>query len=149
MQFDPAVAAQQAFARARALSELGVEPGGELGDDLAAAVEAEERFSSGTGEEASAAYRALVAIGVRHPEATYFLEFLVYSTWCHLMDETAPEHFKRGVTLCRQLLGQLDSGGDADRVGRLRSIEQSFRAGLGETAEELIDYDADTLQGGD
>lgn len=143
MQFDPAVAAQQAFARARAASELG----GELGDELAAAIEAEERFSSTAGDDASAAYRELTAIGERHPEASYFLEFLVYATWCHLMDETVPEHFKRGVALCRQLLQR--ELGDAERVTRLRSIEQSFRAGLGETSEELIDYDADTLTGGD
>jgi len=139
MQFDPAVVAQRAFASARQLPELG--------DELAAAVEAEERFSSSVGEEASEAYRELVAIGERHPEASYFLEFLVYATWCHLMDETVPEHFKRGVALCRQLLQR--ELGDADRVKRLRSIEQSFRAGLGETSEELIDYDADTLKGGD
>lgn len=141
MQFDPAVVAQQAFARARQLAELG--------DEMTAAVAAEACFSSSAGEDASAAYHELVAIGARHPEASYFLEFLVYATWCHLMDETVPEHFKRGVSLCRQVLGQLGEGGGAERVNRLRSIEQSFRAGLGETSEELIDYDADTLKGGD
>jgi hypothetical protein len=145
MPFDPAVAAQQAFAKARQLSERG----GELGEELAAAVEAEERFSSSAGEDASAAYRELVAIGARHPEASYFLEFLVYATWCHLMDETVPEHFKRGVTLCQQLLRHLDAGGEAERVKRLRSIEQSFRAGLGETSDDVMGYEADTLQGGD
>jgi len=140
MSFDPGIAAQLAFAKARQCAELG--------DELAAAVAAEERFSTTAGDDASAAYRELVAIGARHPEASYFLEFLVYATWCHLMDETAPEHFKRGVVLCRQLL-QGGLGGDAERVTRLRSIEQSFRAGLGEKPEELIDYDEDALKGGD
>lgn len=141
MQFDPAVAAQQAFAR--------VQAGAELGDDLAAAMEAEERFSSGVGDDASTAYRELVAISARRQEALFFTEFLIYATWCHLMDETVPEHFKRGLVLCRQLLGQLGSGGDPERVTRLRSIEQSFRAGLGETAEDPMDYGADALEGGD
>jgi hypothetical protein len=141
VQFDPAVAAQQAFVRVRS--------GAELGDDLAAAMEAEERFSSGVGDAASTAYRELVAIGERRQEASFFTEFLIYATWCHLMDETVPEHFKRGLALCRRLLGQLGSGGDAERITRLRSIEQSFRAGLGEQSEDLMGYDADSLLGGD
>jgi hypothetical protein len=165
MSFDPGIAAHLAFAKVQDSAgsgvepggelgvepggELGVEPGGELGNDLAAATEAEERFSSGVGDDASAAYRELVAIGERHPEASYFTEFLIYATWCHLMDETTPEHFKRGLALCRRLLGQLGPRGDAERVARLRSIEQSFRAGLGEQSEDPMGYDADTLQGGD
>ncbi len=140
MQFDPAVAAQQAFAKARA--------GAELGGELAAAVEAEERFSFSAGDDASEAYRELVAIGERHPEASYFLEFLVYTTWCHLMDETVPEHFKRGVALCGQLLRQ-NPGDGSERFKRLRSIQQSFRAGLGEKSEDLMKYDADNLKSGD
>ncbi len=140
MQFDPAVAAQQAFAKARQSAELGGE--------LAAAVSAEERFSTSAGDEASEAYRELVAIGGRHPEASFFLEFLVYTTWCHLMDETVPEHFKRGLALCRRLLRQ-NLGDESERFQRLRAIQQSFRAGLGGQPEELIDYDADTLKGGD
>jgi hypothetical protein len=140
MQFDPAVAAQQAFKKVRASDELG--------DELEAAAAAEERFSSGIGDEASEAYRELLAIGARHPEASYFLEFLVYATWSHAMDETTPENFKRGVVLCRHLLQQ-DLGGDAERTKRLRAIEQSFRNGLGEEPDELIDYETDTFTGGD
>jgi hypothetical protein len=149
MSFDPGIAAHLAFVKVQESAELGGEPGGELGNDLAAATDAEERFSSGVGEDASAAYRELVAIGARHPEATFFTEFLIYATWCHLMDETLPEHFRRGLALCRQLLRQLGPGGEAERVTRLRSIEQSFRAGLGGQSEDLMGYDADTLQGGD
>lgn len=140
MNFDPAITAWQMFTRVQASQELG--------EELEAAVAAQERFSSGTGEEASEAYRELVAIGARHPEALVFGEFLVYATWCHLMDETVPEHFQRGVILCRALL-QRDAGGDTDRLRRLRAMEQSFRAGLGEQSEDGLDDDADTLKGGD
>ncbi|MEO5656221.1 MAG: hypothetical protein ABIO65_04110 [Nitrospiria bacterium] len=141
MNFDPAVTAWQVFLR--------VQASGELGEDLAAAVAAEERFSGGDGAEASQAYGELVAIGTRHPEATTFGEYLVYITWSHLMDETLPEHFQRGLALCRHLLRR-ESGGDAERLARLRSMERSFRAGLGERPEELmVEYDTDTLKGGD
>ncbi len=140
MNFDPAISAWQAFTRVRTANELG--------EELEAAIAAQERFSSGVGEEASAAYRELVAIGARHPESAGFGEFLVYTTWCHLMDETTAEHFQRGATLCRALLGR-DTGWDAERLSRLRAIEQSFRAGLGDKAEDVMDYDADTLKGGD
>jgi hypothetical protein len=140
LQFDPAVAAQQAFAKVRGSSELGRE--------LEAAVEAEERFSSSAGEEASAAYRELVAIGERLPAASYFTEYLVYATWCHLMDETFPEHFERGVALCQRLLRR-HPGATAERFVRLRAIEKSFRAGLGEKAEDPLGYDEDNLQSAD
>jgi hypothetical protein len=140
MNFDPAVTAWQVFMRVQASNELG--------EELEAAIAAQERFSSGAGEEASEAYRELVAIGARHPEAVSFGEFLVYTTWCHLMDETFPEHFQRGVALCQALL-QRAAGWEAERFNRLRAMERSFRAGLGEKAEDVMDYDADTLKGGD
>lgn len=140
MNLDPAITAWQAFTRVQASDELG--------EDLAAAIAAQERFSEGAGEEAAEAYRELVAIAGRHPEAAGFTEFLVYATWCHLMDETLPEHFQRGVALCRALL-QGHPGEDAERLDRLRAMERSFRAGLGEKADDAMDYDADTLKGGD
>lgn len=140
MNFDPAIAAWQAFTR--------VESSNELGEELEAAIAAQEQFSSGVGDEASGAYRELVAIAGRHPDAAGFAEFLIYATWCHLMDETSAEHFRRGAVLCRVLLQQ-DRGWDAERVARLRAMEQSFRAGLGEMVEDLTDYDRDTLKGGD
>jgi hypothetical protein len=40
-------------------------------------------------------------------------------------------------------------GVDAVRLTRLRSMERSFRAGLGEKPEDVMDDDADTLKGGD
>jgi len=140
MGFDPAVAARQVFAQVQASNELG--------EELEAAVEAEDRFSNSTGEEASEAYRKLLAIGARHPEAAAFGEFLVYITWCHIMDETHPEHFNRGLALCQDLI-QHDSGGDAERLKRLRAMERSFRTALGADSGDLMNYDADTPQGGD
>jgi len=140
MNFDPAITAWQVFTRVQASDELG--------EELEVAIAAQERFSGGSGEEAATAYRELVAIGSRHPAATGFTEFLVYATWCHLMDETFPEHFQRGVSLCQALL-QSDLGEDAERLNRLRAMERSFRAGLGEKAEDVTDYDADTPRGGD
>jgi hypothetical protein len=140
MNFDPAIVAWQVFQRVQASTELA--------GDLAAAVAAQERFSSGVGEEASEAYRELVAIGARNPEAVAFAEFLAYTTWSHLMDETVAEHFHCGLELCRALL-QRDAGGDDARITRLRAMEQSFRAGLGEKVEDVMDFDADTLKGGD
>lgn len=139
MNFDPAIVAWQVFGRVQASDELG--------EELDAAIAAQERFSSGSSEEAAAAYRELVAIGARRPEAARFREFLVYATWCHLMDETFLEHFQRGVALCRALL-ENDPGGEAERLCRLRAMERSFRAGLGEQ-EDVMDYDEDTLKGGD
>jgi hypothetical protein len=64
------------------------------------------------------------------------------------MDETVAEHFHRGLALCRALL-QRESGGDDERLVRLRAMEQSFHAGLGGRAEDVMDFDADTLKGGD
>ncbi len=140
MHLDPAITAWRAFTRVQASGELGV--------DLEAAVAAQERFSSGAGEEASAAYRELVEIGERHPQAAGFGEFLVYATWCHLMDEAAPEHFRLGLALCQRLL-QGETGWESERLQRLRAMEQSFRAGLGERVEDVLDYDADAFEGGD
>jgi hypothetical protein len=140
MNFDPAIVAWQVFQRVQVSTDLG--------GDLAAAIAAQERFSSGAGDEASEAYRELVAIGERHPEAAAFGEFLVYTTWSHLMDETVEEHFRRGLALCRTLL-QRESDPAPERLARLRAMERSFLAGLGEKAEDLLDYEADTLKGGD
>ena len=140
MNFDPAIAAWQVFTRVQTSDELGAE--------LEAAIAAHERFSSGSGDEAAEAYRELVAIGARHPEATGFREFLVYATWCHLMDDRCPEHFQRGAALCQALL-QGDPGEDVERLNRLRAMERSFRAGLGESGADVMDYDADSFKGGD
>jgi hypothetical protein len=141
MNFDPAIVAWQVFTRVQASNELGAE--------LERAIAAQERFSSGSGDEAAEAYRELVAIAELRPEAEGFREFLVYATWCHLMDETVAEHFHRGLALCRALLQRGDAGDDAERLKRLLAMERSFRAGLGDKAEDVMDYDEDTFKGGD
>ena len=140
MEFDPAVAAQRAFSEVQASNELG--------EELSKAIDAEERFSISAGEEASEAYRELVTIGERYPDALSFSEFLMYITWSHLMDETHPEHFSRGLALCQDLLRR-DSVQDAERVRCLRAMERSFRAGLCMESGEGLDYDADLPKGGD
>lgn len=140
MNIDPSIAAWQAFTRAQA--------SGEVGEELEAAVAAEERFSSGSGDERTEAYHELVAIGGRHPRAGAFGEFLVFITWSLLMDEPVREHFERGLSLCRDVIGR-DAGDDPERLRRLRAMEHSFRGGLVEMAEDLMGYDADTLKSGD
>ena len=140
MEFDSAVAARRVFEH--------VQVSDELGDELETAIDAAERFSESAGEEASEAYNELIEIGFRHPEAVMFREFLVYITWSHLMDETHPEHFSRGLAFCQDLIRR-DSGGDTERLKRLRGMERSFRAGLGTESEDVLDYDADLPKGGD
>lgn len=139
MDFDPAIMARRLFARVRATHELGAE--------LAAAAAAEDRFTNSAGDDAAEAYGALVAIGARYPGAAAFQEFLIYTTWSHLMDETVPEHFRRGLTLCDALLARGIDDPEARR--RVRAMRASFQAGLGEHPDDAPDYDADLPKGGD
>ncbi len=141
MHFDPAIAAQVAFARAQQT--------GELGDDLAPAREAEEVFSGSAGREARAGYFTLVALGEQHPNAVSFQEFLIYITWQQVTEETIPAHFQRGADLCDRYLSRLAPGHDAAQAEQIKDLRRSFRAGLGQQDEDEMDYDADTLKGGD
>ena len=141
MQFDPAIAARLSFKRAQ--------ESGELGHDLEKARAAEETFSEGAGDEAKAAYHALQEIGERHPDAVAFQEFLIYSTWQQVTEETIPAHFQRGEKLCDRYLSQLKSGHDEAQAAQISDLRRSFRAGLGLGDEEDEDYDEDTLKGGD
>ncbi|TAL11675.1 MAG: hypothetical protein EPO02_04055 [Nitrospirae bacterium] len=142
MQFDPAIAAQASFARARTA--------GELGPDLERAEAAEEIFSAGAGREARDAYFALVALGEQRPDAVAFQEFLIYITWQQVTEETIPAHFQRGLELCDRYLGRLAPGHDATQAGQIRELRRSYRAGLGlQDEEDALDYDADRLKGGD
>ena len=141
MQFDPAIAARLSFKRAQ--------ESGELGHDLEKATAAEETFSEGAGTEAKTAYRTLLEIGERHPDAVSFQEFLIYSTWQQVTEETIPAHFQRGAELCDRYLARLGSGHDEIQAAQIGDLRRSFRAGLGLGAEEEEDYDEDTLKGGD
>ena len=141
MQFDPAIAAQVSFKCAQ--------QSGELEEDLETARVAEQIFSESAGSEAKAAYRTLLEIGERHPDAIAFQEFLIYSTWQQVTEETIPDHFQRGAELCDRYLGRLTSGHDEIQAAQISDLRRSFRAGLGLGDEEEEDYDEDTLKGGD
>lgn len=142
MNFDPAIAAQSAL--------RGVHTSGELRDDLAKALEAEERFSSSAGAEASAAYHELIALGDRHPDAVRYHAFLVYITWQQVTEHTVPEYFRRGLTLSQRYLERPVTATDPADRSRIEALHASFRAGLGledESGEE--EYDKDSFKGGD
>jgi hypothetical protein len=141
VQFDPAIAAQLSFTRAQA--------SGELGADLAQAKAAEEIFSGSAGSEARAAYFELQAIGGRHPDAVSFQEFLIYITWQQVTEETLAAHFQRGADLCDRYLDRAGDGRDPVQVEQIRELRRSFRAGLGQTDEEVSEYEEDRLIGGD
>ncbi|MGH7233498.1 MAG: hypothetical protein ACREJU_19370 [Nitrospiraceae bacterium] len=140
MQFDPSIAAQESFARAQET--------GELGDDMEAAREAEEVFSSSAGQEAKTAYQRLQRLGERHPNAKALQEFLIYITWQQVTEETIPIHFQKGLELCDRYLGRWKDDGNL-HAGQIRELRASFRAGLGQDDDEDDEFDQDTFKGGD
>ena len=142
MEFDPAIAAQQAFHRAQEENELG-----EYADEIA---EAEETFSSDAGGEAKQAYQRLQEIGEQLPGAQWFQEFLIYITWQQVTEETIPQHFQKGLQLCNQFLEHF--GGTLDGSVTLKQvldIRESFRAGLGQKEALIPEYEEDAFKGGD
>jgi hypothetical protein len=141
VQFDPAIAAQASFTRAR--------ESGELAHDLEQARESEEIFSGSAGREATAGYFALLELGERHPDAVSFQEFLIYITWQQVTEETIPANFQRGADLCDRYLSRLARGHDEIQADQIRELRRSFRAGLGQGEDDEAGYDEDTLQGGD
>lgn len=143
MNFDPAVAAQEALARAYAHDDLG--------DAQPEIEEAEETFSSETGLEARRAYETLIDIGENLPQAQAFQEFLIFTTWQQVTEETIPRHFLKGVQLTEQFLARFGSQiqGTAS-YERIVAIRQSFKRGLGDRIESIQDeYDRDAFHGGD
>ena len=142
MNFDTAVAAQEAFKRAQLA--------GELGDDLDSAIEAEERFASSTGQESTEAYEALLKIGERHSKATAFLEFLIYTTWNYVIELPSPDRFKKGLELCNRYLKEAGTKTDKTELKQVRELRHSFLNGLGRTEDEgMEEYDEDAFAGGD
>ncbi len=143
MNFDPAVVAQEALARAYAHDDLG--------DSQADIEEAEEIFSSEAGAEAARAYETLIAIGERLPDARAYQEFLIFITWQQVTEETIPRHFQKGVQLTKQFLARFGSHIQGSPVQeRILAIRQSFKQGLGDRIESIQDeYDRDTFHGGD
>ena len=141
MQFDTAIAAQNAFKR--------VQQNGELDEDLDRAIEAEEAFSSTAGEESASAYQTMLMIGERHPEATAFQEFLIYITWNHVMDHPTPGRFKKGVELCNRYLKKIPDKKDETEVKQVLELRKSFLNGLGLGSSDEEEYEEDTFKGGD
>ena len=142
MTMNPAVEAHRAFQRVCQADELG--------DDLDTAVEAEVTFSSEVGEAATAAYQQLLVLGNQHPEATAFQEFLIYSTWCQVMDAPIASHFRRGAQLCDQYLSRTNSSVDQTQVSQIRDLQKSFLGGLGTGSDEDDDdYEQDIVQSGE
>ena len=142
MNFDPAIAAQQALHRA--------EEHGELGDLQAEIFEAEETFSSDASLEAKRAYELLQGFGDQLPEAQAFQEFLIYITWQQATEETISRHFYKGAELCDRFLErfgrELEGSGTLSQVV---SIRDSFRGGLAGREDEIPEHDEDAFKGGD
>ncbi len=142
MQFDPALAAQEAFSLAGAKNELGVE--------WDHAVELEETFSSNAGATARDAYERLLALGARYPHAAAFQAFCIYITWQQVTEETISRHFRTGLELCETYLATQD-GKHARDIERITELYGSFRDGLGldEEDDSQQEFRRDTVKGGD
>lgn len=143
LPFDPAIEAQAAFRRAQAQNELG--------PDGARAHELEAAFSENAGEEATQAYRGLLMLGERHPDAGAFQEFLIYSTWQQATEDPVAEHFHRGRDFCARFLARTTSGDIEKSRTRVRALRISFLNALGEKEHDEIgeEYDRDAFKGGD
>jgi hypothetical protein len=140
MQFDAALAAQDAFSQ----SEL------ELGSGWDRAVELEETFSSNAGTAAREAYEGLLALAQDYPNAHSFQAFCIYITWQQVTEETIAHHFQTGITLSEAYLASLD-GKDQRDIAYVTELYESFRAGLGleEEDEIQVEFRKDTPKGGD
>ena len=143
MNFDPAIAAQQALHRA--------EEAGELDRFQNEVVQAEETFSTEAGPVAKQAYETLQLIGESLPHALRFQEFLVYITWQQVTEETISEHFQKGLELCDRFLKHFGEEIDGtDTHQRITAIRKSFQGGLGIEEEDTIpEHDEDAFAGGD
>jgi hypothetical protein len=142
MNFDPAIAAQQALHRAQEADELG-----DLEDEI---TETESTFSSDAGPEAKQAYERLQKIGEQLPHAQGFQEFLIYITWQQVTEETIPRHFQRGLQLCNQFLERFGESLKGSVIAnQVLDIQDSFRGGLGKEEALLPEFDEDAFEGGD
>lgn len=142
MQFDPAIAAREAFQRSKALEELG--------PDFPFAVEMEEIFSSSAGEEAKKAYFQLLELGKQHWEARAFQEFLIYITWQQVTEETIPQHFQNGLALCNDYLTKFStSSPNPKQVEQIKELKSSYKHGLGLVDTDPQGFEEDMFKGGD
>lgn len=140
MQFDPALAAREAFHQAEA----------ELGADWDTAVELEETFSLNAGGTAREAYEGLLALAQQYPNAHSFQAFCIYITWQQVTEETIAHHFETGLKLSESYLA-FQEGKNPRDIECVTELYGSFRAGLGlDDEDELqVEYKRDTPKGGD
>ncbi len=142
MTFDPAIAASRVFRQSL--------ESGELGPDRGAAEAAEEIFSSSAGADALEAYRSLLDIGRRYPDAQYFHAFCIYATWQQAAEQTVAAHFHTGLDLCDRLLAREDLLQDTRDRQQICELRASFRAGLGLGGEDdELEFEKDVFKGGD
>ncbi len=142
MNFDPAIAAQQALRRAQESDELG-----DFADEIA---ETEDTFSSDAGPEAKQAYERLLEIGDQLPEAPGYQEFLIYITWQQVTEETIPRHFQKGLHLCNQFLTRFGEPLEGSvTLKQILNIRESFQGGLGVQESLIPEFDEDAFAGGD
>ena len=140
MQFDAALAAQDAFSQSEA----------ELGSDWDHAVELEDTFSSNAGSTGRKAYEGLLDLAQRYPTAHSFHAFCIYITWQQATEETIERHFQTGVRLCEAYLVSREARARKE-VEQIEELYGSFKAGLGleEEDEIQIEFRKDTPKGGD
>jgi len=142
MNFDPAIAAQQALHRAQDSHELR-----EFAEEIA---ETEDTFSSDAGTDAKHAYERLQEIGEQLPEATGYQEFLIYITWQQVTEETIPRHFQKGLNLCNQFIARFGEPlKDSVTLSQILDIRESFQGGLGVQESLIPEFDEDAFAGGD
>lgn len=143
MNFDPAIAAQQALRLAQEHHELG-----DLETNI---LEAEETFSTDQGPEAKQAFETLQQLGAQLPEARHLQEFLIYITWQQVTEGPLARYFQHGLELCDRFLERF--GTDLDGTPSHRqvvAIRESFQGGLGIERDDLMpEHDEDAFQGGD
>jgi hypothetical protein len=142
LQFDPAIAAHNAFKRAIDAHELG--------EDSDEAAEWEAAFSDSAGAEATQAYRQLLELGQRYPTARAFQEFLIFSTWQQAAEDPIAEHFERGLALCDHFLtGGVTS--ESRTAAQVRALRGSFQSALGIKEQDEVgeEFDRDAFKGGD
>ena len=140
MQFDAALAAQDAFSQSER----------ELGSDWDHAVELEDTFSSNAGATGREAYEGLLDLAQRYPTAHSFHAFCIYITWQQATEETITRHFETGMKLCEVYLASREVR-ERQNVEQIEELYASFRAGLGldEEDEIQIEFRKDTPKGGD
>ncbi len=143
MNFDPAIAAQQALHQAEQYGELG-----DLESDI---LEAEETFSTDQGPEAKQAYHTLQRFGDQLPEARHFQEFLIYITWQQVTEGPLAQYFQTGLSLCTKFLNRFGSMIEGTPThDQVLGIQRSFQGGLGIETEEIVhEHEEDAFQGGD